>query len=138
MLIKQYVFEDEGMKKVYENNQWMVGIKNWKLANDINGFTNLEKHNETDELFVLLSGECTLVSGEQLNNQWKFGSVYMESNKVYNIPKGVWHNTITSKDTKLVLIEKPDTSMENSEIIELDKEEINTIKEMIVNMKKNK
>jgi len=31
-------------------------IKNWKPANDITGIDCLERHNQTDELFVLAAG----------------------------------------------------------------------------------
>ncbi|MGN8646291.1 cupin domain-containing protein [Gracilibacillus sp. HCP3S3_G5_1] len=133
MIIEQYAFNEEGMQKVYSNNDWMVGLKNWKPSNDIDGFNSLEKHNETDELFVLLEGGCNLVFGEESAGDWQFGNVRMEQGKVYNIPKGLWHNTITTKDAKLVLIEAPNTSMENSEIIELKGKQIEKLKELISN-----
>ncbi|GAA0310436.1 mannose-6-phosphate isomerase-like protein (cupin superfamily) [Gracilibacillus halotolerans] len=131
MQIKQYHYDGEGMSKVYVNDEWMLGIKNWKPENDRNGFTNLERHNETDELFVLLEGECTLVYGTEENGQFHFGRVKMVKNKLYNIPKGLWHNTITEKDTKLVLMEASDTSMDNSEIVELSRDQINEIQSIL-------
>ncbi|WP_163536414.1 cupin [Gracilibacillus sp. YIM 98692] len=131
MNIEQFAFDQDGMKKVYVNDNWMVGLKNWKPENDINGFNNLERHNETDELFVLLSGECHLVYAEEEDGRLAFSSVQMEQNKVYNIPKTLWHNTITQKDTKLALIEAPDTSMENSDVMELDREQVKEIKDLI-------
>lgn len=54
----------------------------------------------------------------------------MEPNRVYKIPKSQWHNTVTTKGTKLILIEKSDTSMENSDIQTLDEAEIKIIKEL--------
>ena len=54
----------------------------------------------------------------------------MEPNKVYNIPATLWHNTITRKDTKMILIEDSNTSMENSDILALSAEQIETIKEL--------
>ena len=61
MEILKYSFEGEGMKRVFENEKWMVGVKNWKPMNDIANINCLERHNITDELFVLLSGRCTLL-----------------------------------------------------------------------------
>ena len=58
-------YTGRGMQRVYENDQWTVGIKNWKPENDITGISNIERHNLTDELFVLVSGSCTLVSAEE-------------------------------------------------------------------------
>ena len=62
MKIENYAFEGEGMQRVFENEKWTVGIKNWKPANDITGIDCLERHNKTDELFVLVEGSCTPVS----------------------------------------------------------------------------
>ena len=59
--ILEYAFEGEGMTRVFENAKWMVGIKNWKPMNDIANINCLERHNETDELFILLAGKCEKV-----------------------------------------------------------------------------
>ena len=48
MEILNYSFDGEGMQRVFENEKWTVGIKNWKPANDITGINNLERHNKTD------------------------------------------------------------------------------------------
>ena len=61
MRIEKSEYSGEGLVRVYENETWMVGIKNWKPANDIANIDCLERHNETDELFVLLAGSCTLL-----------------------------------------------------------------------------
>lgn len=124
MEIKTFTFEEKGMTRVYENDQWMVGIKNWKPENDSANFDNMERHNLTDELFVLLAGNCTLLYAEEVEGEMRFGSVKMEQNKVYCIPKTMWHNTITTPDVKLVLIENSNTSMDNSEIYEFNEAEL--------------
>ncbi|AGK55941.1 cupin [Bacillus sp. 1NLA3E] len=131
MNILSYEFNQEGMSRVYENEKWTVGIKNWKPANDIKGIDCLERHNKTDELFVLLSGECVLVFANEINNDLKFETVNMEPYKVYNIPQSLWHNTITMKDTKMVLIEDSSTSMENSDILPLNAKQILEIQEKV-------
>lgn len=130
MKIEQYVFDGEGMNRVFENEKWMVGIKNWKPANDVTGIDCLERHNKTDELFVLLEGKCTLIFANEINGEHQFEAVKMEKNKVYNIPASLWHNTITQKDTKMVLIEDSNTSMDNSDILTLTKEQIKKVQEL--------
>ena len=123
-----YEFSGEGMQRVFENEKWTVGIKNWKPANDVTGVDCLERHNLTDELFVLIEGACTLVYANETENGLEFGSVKMEKDKVYNIPATLWHNTITQKDTKMILIEDSNTSMDNSDILNLDEEQIKTVR----------
>lgn len=124
MEILNYSFDGEGMSRVFENEKWTVGIKNWKPANDITGIDMLERHNKTDELFVLVAGSCTLISAEEKDGTLEFKKVVMEPNKVYNIPATLWHNTITCKDTKMILIEDSNTSMANSDLYPLSQEQI--------------
>lgn len=130
MKILNYEFAGEGMHRVYENEKWTVGIKNWKPANDITGIDCLERHNLTDELFVLIAGSCTLIYANEKDGALEFSAVKMESGKVYNIPASLWHNTITQKDTKMILIEDSSTSNENSDILPLTPEQIRKIQSM--------
>lgn len=69
MEILNYSFDGEGMQRVFENEKWTVGIKNWKPANDITGINNLERHNKTDELFVLVAGSCTLIYANEVEGR---------------------------------------------------------------------
>jgi ureidoglycolate hydrolase len=120
MEIKSYEFGEAGLSRVYENEKWMVGIKNWKPANDHANIECLERHNETDELFVLVSGRCVLLFADEKDGELEIGATVMEPMKVYNIPRSLWHNTVTMKDTKLILIEDSSTSSKNSDVLTLD------------------
>ncbi len=131
MEILQYEFNGEGMQRVFENETWTVGIKNWKPANDITGLDCLERHNLTDELFVLIQGSCTLIYANETDGKIVLGAVKMEPNKVYNIPATLWHNTVTVRDTKMILIEDSGTSGENTDILELTKEQIDQIHSLV-------
>lgn len=130
MNITDFEFTGEGMQRVYENEKWTVGIKNWKPANDITAIDCLERHNKTDELFVLTEGACTLIYANETENGLEFSSVQMEPGKVFNIPATLWHNTITQKDTKMILIEDSNTSMENSDIFNLNEKQIAAIRSL--------
>ena len=124
MEILKYSFEGEGLTRVFENEKWMVGIKNWKPMNDISNINNLERHNETDELFILLQGRCTLLFANETADGLDIQAVEMEPLKVYNIPRTLWHNTVTRHDTKLALIEDSSTGSANSDVRPLTKAEI--------------
>ena len=125
-------FTGEGMSRVYENQKWTVGVKNWKPANDITGIDCLERHNETDELFVLLAGRCTLIYANETDSGLTIEAVEMEPFKVYNIPSTLWHNTVTQRNTKMVLIEDSATGMNNSEVQPLTPEQIAQVKKLAV------
>ncbi len=131
MRIQELTFSGEGMSRVFENEKWTVGIKNWKPANDISGIDCLERHNKTDELFVLLAGRCTLLYANETDGGLEIGAVEMEPMKVYNIPATLWHNTVTQKDTKMVLIEDSSTGMDNSDILPLDAAQLAVVKNLV-------
>lgn len=131
MKILEYQYNGEALKRVYENAQWTVGIKNWKPSNDIEQIGNLERHNRTDELFVLLNGSCTLVYATEEGSSLNLNTVEMRPYTVYKIPPSLWHNTIMTKEAKLLLIENSDTSMENSDLRDLTEEEISCLKNQI-------
>ena len=130
--LKVESFEGEGLKRVVESGAWFVGIKNWKPANDAAEFDFMERHLETDEVFVLLSGECSLLIGCAENGTCAdIRCVPMEPEKVYCIHKGIWHNTITSRDAKLILAENRNTSNENSEVYSLSAQELAEIRKAL-------
>ena len=83
-------------------------------------FERIERHNETDEVFMLLEGDATLIIGKELNR------IKMEQHKVYNIPKGVWHHIITTPGTRVFIVENADTGLENSEYFSVKEKRILT------------
>ena len=115
--VKIDAFDGEGLKWAFDNGSWTTGIKNYKPQNDLKSFDCLERHLETDELFVLLAGECCLIIGEQaaVGRPSVFQALLMAPHRVYTIAKGAWHTTVTKPGVKLILIEKSGTSMANSE-----------------------
>ena len=125
-------FEGEVLKRVFESGDWFVGIKNWKPANDAAHFDNMERHLQTDEVFVLLEGGCTLlVDHSPENSCTDIRCIPMEKNKVYCIHPSVWHNTITTKDAKLILMENRNTCMDNSEVQMLSSQEIAALRKQL-------
>jgi ureidoglycolate hydrolase len=125
MEIMSWEYGAEGLKRVYENSKWMVGVKNWKPANDVANIDCLERHNETDELFILLAGSCVLLSAnEKPGGGLALSATRMEPGRVYSIPRTLWHNTVTSKDVKLILVEDSSTGAKNSDVVQLDAAQI--------------
>lgn len=69
----------------------------------------MERHNGTDEVFVLLAGEATLLIGEDRKE------VKMSAGKIYNVRKGTWHQIVTKPGARCLVVENADTSEANSE-----------------------
>lgn len=131
MKIEAATYNGEAMKRVYENEKWTVGIKNWKLGSDVTMISNLERHNLTDELFILLAGECTLIFANETDAGMKFEGVKMEPFTLYNIPCTLWHNAIMSKDARIAVIEDVSTGIENSNFYELNPDEAAAVRSLV-------
>jgi len=110
-------FEGEGLRWAYDNGEWCVGIKNYKPQNGIDRLDNLELHEATDESFMLLDGHCCLLLR---GADGAFQAGMMDRGRLYTVPAGIWHTTVTAPGVKLILVERSGTSMANSRVQELD------------------
>ena len=131
MEILNYSFDGEGMQRVFENEKWTVGIKNWKPANDITGINNLERHNKTDELFVLVAGSCTLIYANEVEGGLDIAAGELEPSRVDKSPATLWRLTVRCTAARLCLLEDSNTSMDNSDILDLKEDQIAAIKALV-------
>lgn len=131
MQIKELSYDGVALSWVHVTEHWGVGIKNYKPANDIANLENLERHNGTDELFVLLDGKCTLLFANEENGSLRIQAMPMTTGKVYAIPAGLWHNTVTEPGVKLVLIEDQASAQSNSDMLNLTPAQIADAKSLI-------
>lgn len=120
------MMKSEELIEISENKQEgynpMVDYESWRVAvlTDCEELEAplinwMQKHNETDEVFVLLKGSCILFTGGKEDNQiGEIEAVNMEPCKLYNVKKGVWHNHTLSKDSLVLIVENRDTNDDNS------------------------
>jgi hypothetical protein len=75
---------------------------------------SLERHMQTDEVFVLLEGKAALFlaggdGSEELSVEM------MQPGLLYNVKQAAWHNAVLSRDATILLVENQDTCRDNSE-----------------------
>lgn len=134
---KQYIdissYEGEGYKPVIDYMSWRVAILRYCEELEVQNLKTMQKHNESDEVFVLLGGNCTLFtggSGDVINNM---DGIAMEPMKLYNVKRGVWHTHTLDKEATVLIVENRDTSDLNSPTLKLDTEQIAKISEIFTN-----
>lgn len=121
-----------GMNKVFDNGEWIIGIKNYKSQSSYESFSKLERHMLTDEIFVPLTDRNIMVYTDKIDfctDDLKY--CLMLKGNIYCISKKMWHNVVMTEQDKLILVERPDTSDKTSEEKKLTKEQIEKVKEMI-------
>ena len=104
---------------------WRVAFLNETPKFYLENICDMQRHNTSDEVFVLLEGEFTLYIGDGGDDTpGNITAVKLEPNKMYNVRKGVWHTHVTGPDSKVVIIENADVSPENSDYIQVNLQEV--------------
>ncbi len=102
-------YDGTGYDRTMHYGAWRVAIANYAEHFDKEKYRYLERHLLTDEVFVLLSGSATLVTGKE------FLETPLLPDKIYNVKKGAWHALLLEKGSKVLIVENHDTGRENSE-----------------------
>jgi ureidoglycolate hydrolase len=107
---------------------WRVAMLRHSEATDLNYFHQVERHNLTNEVFILTTGKADLIVSENGDVPGPAYIFPMKYNVAYNIPPSVWHHVIMSADAHIIIFEKADTAKENSNYYELDAVSLESIK----------
>jgi ureidoglycolate hydrolase len=114
-LIEIKSYDRKGYKPLIDFGSWRVAILRWEEASLPVNIRSMERHTETDEVFVLLEGKATLILGGKGALVDCIYPQVMEIGKVYNIKQQVWHTAMLSQDASILIVENQDTGVENSE-----------------------
>jgi len=115
-------YQGEGYKPLVNYGEWRVAILRYLDELDPDRIEKMERHCQTDEVFVLLEGYATLLLG---GNGLVPGGIFpraMEANKLYNIKQNVWHSLLLSRNASLLIVENRNTSEQNSQYYPLPPE----------------
>ena len=129
-LIEIKSYDGKGYKPLIDFGSWRVAILRWEEALLPGNIRSMERHTQTDEVFVLLEGMATLILGGKGAFVDCIIPQVMELGKVYNIKQHVWHTVILSQDASILIVENQDTGVENSEYCELSEKQRNDLLEI--------
>ncbi len=113
-------FDGEGYKPLVDFGAWRVAFLRFIDELIPENIHRLERHVETDEVFVLLEGQAVLFLGEGEEEIETFYSLEMEPGKLFNVRKNAWHCCVLSRDATVLLVENQDTGEENTDYIPLE------------------
>lgn len=118
----------EGYTPLVDYQTWRVAVL--KFCDDVRAdrLNSMQRHLDTDEVFVLLEGSCVLISGGNGERPEVVECVKMEKNQLYNVKKGVWHTHALDEEGSVLIIENQDTCDKNSPTELLNREQIEAIR----------
>jgi hypothetical protein len=95
---------------------WRVAVLRYIDELRPENVSRMERHDETDEVFVLLAGRCLMFlrEGDEIYAQ------DMAPLKLYNVKRGCWHAHTLTPDATVLIVENRDTSALNSSRVPLD------------------
>lgn len=95
-------WDGAGYKSVVQSGTWCFAGLNHAEKFKAESLAYLERHPNTDETFVLVEGEATLLIGEEMKR------VPMEKFRFYNVKAGTWHQINTKEGTRVLIVENAD------------------------------
>lgn len=111
---------------------WRVAVLAYCENTTLEKIKTVQKHNETDEVFVLIRGNCTLITAGNGETPGEISTEKMEPYKTYNMKKGYWHNHILDEEGIVVIVENQDTSDDNSPILPLNEVQLQSLAAQIL------
>ena len=114
-MIESIEYNDDGYKPLIDFESWRVAILNNNVNMKISDLEFMERHMKTDEVFVLLQGQASLIQGEEAEQPKNLKLFEMKKNIYYNVKKATWHTVLMKKNTKILIVENKNTSKGNSE-----------------------
>jgi hypothetical protein len=103
-----------GYHPLVDYDKWRVAILRYSDELLPERIFAMQRHNETDEVFVLLEGRCILFIGEGNDAITSITGIDMEQRRIYNVKRGAWHSHTLSQEASVLIVENSDTMAQNS------------------------
>ena len=129
--IQAYNPKEQGFFPVVFFGQWRVAVLNYCDIVEKELLYRLERHVETDEVFVLQKGGAWLILGGSGDDPANVETFPMETGVVYNIERSCWHHIVMTQDASVLIVENADTGDANSAYANLEKADIERLKKEI-------
>ena len=113
-------YTGEGYRPLIDFGDWRVAILRYIDELLPERLTHMQRHDETDEVFVLLAGRCILYLGEGGARVDAIRAIDMEPLKLYNVKRSAWHTHTLSEDATALIVENCDTTDTNSPQVPFD------------------
>jgi mannose-6-phosphate isomerase-like protein (cupin superfamily) len=122
-LLETHEYTGDGYQPLVDYGAWRVACLRFAADMLPQNIHRFQRHDETDEVFVLLQGRCILYIGEGDQSITAVHAQDMEPSMVYNVKQKVWHNHTLSRDAVVLIVENRDTSDHNSPFCALTEEQ---------------
>ena len=120
---------ESGYKPVLDFHGWRVAMLRHNESLDLRGLKRVERHRNTNEVFILSEGEADLIIFSGGNAPEQGYVVPMTRSLAYNIPDYVWHHVVMSEDAHIILFERTETGPDTSDYAQLSDAQLASVKQ---------
>ncbi len=113
-LLEIHDCEGTGYQPLIDYDKWRVAILRYCDELLPERIFAMQRHKETDEVFVLLEGRCILFIGEGKDPIESIIGIDLEPRKIYNVKRGIWHSHTLNNNASVLIVENRDTTIQNS------------------------
>lgn len=106
--------DDAGIGGTVEGREYTILLLNYLPRLSAHTITDMQRHLETDESFILLQGKAVLFAAAGEEKPGELQSYILEPGVIYTVPKNIWHTQAMTEDAKILLVENSGTVAENS------------------------
>jgi mannose-6-phosphate isomerase-like protein (cupin superfamily) len=118
--LEVFRWDEVGYRPLVCSAGWQVALLNWEPPfDDLARLGEIERHNQSDEVFVLLKGRSVLFTLAEDG----LTAVDMAPGVVYNVTAGSWHNLIATRDATWLIVENRETDLHDVEFRQMTAEE---------------
>ena len=107
-------YDGEGYLPLITYQSWRVAELRYCEELEVKNLDKMQKHDETDEVFVLLEGDFTLFLGGNGEHIGEIEAIKLEPLKLYNVKRGTYHTHTPEKNSTVLIVENVDTTDDNS------------------------
>lgn len=136
-LLQVREYNGEGYRPLIDFGSWRVAVLRYIDELLPERLTKMQRHDETDEVFVLLQGRCVLFLAEGRENIGAIHAVEMQPLKLYNVRRGTWHTHTLDEQAVVLIVENCDTTDANSPQLDLTPVQRTDIRTACLEMKIN-
>lgn len=123
-MLTEATFSAEGFCPVVRNSQFLCAFITRSAAYAPGQVKEMKRHNDTDEVFVLLQGKALLLTRDSLDEACR--ETLLSPLTAYTVHAGTWHYLAVSEDAKVFVTESGAIQRENTDTADVSAQHIET------------
>ena len=112
-MIQRYEHTQPGYKPLVLTRDWQAAQLNFSREQMPACLSLLDRHDFTDETFLLIRGRCILIAYEEDTRQSEI--LPMQWGITYNIPQMMWHNIAMDEGSVVLITEGRDAHIKGQD-----------------------